>query len=80
MSFSYKRTPRLLAVNVGGDPTMASLVCDLSKDCTIAKVAPLQSALRAATQMIGCVNSGPFLAWELGLSGGGARGRGGSGS
>ena len=60
--------PRLVAVNTG-DPQMGSLVCDLSKDCTIAKVAPLQSAFRVATQMAGCVNSGPFLAWQIGMSG-----------
>ena len=61
--------PRLVAVNVGGDPEMGSLVCDLQKNCTISKVAPLQSAFRVATQMVGCVNSGPFLAWQIGMSG-----------
>ena len=61
--------PRLVAVNFGGDPQMGSLVCDLQADCTIAKVAPLQSAFRVATAMRGCVKSGPFLAWQIGMSG-----------
>ena len=61
--------PRLIAPNIGGDPTMGSLVADLQKNCKISKVAPLQSAFRVATEMRGCVNSGPFLAWQIGMSG-----------
>jgi len=61
--------PRMIAVNVGGDPAMGSLVCDLQLDCTISKVAPLQSAFRVVSQMAGCVPSGPFLALQIGKSG-----------
>lgn len=67
--------PRLVAVNIAGDPAMASIVCDLDSEGRYdpRRRARLHSFLRVVLPKSGCVpfknGLGGALAWQLGRAG-----------